>query len=47
MLGRIVRAAYSDIFVDIDPSADGQERIRAAFQELQPKVPDRQNGLAS
>lgn len=37
MLGRIVRAAYSDIFVDIDPPADGQERIRAAFQKFQPK----------
>lgn len=47
MLGRIVRAAYSDIFVDIDPPADGQERIRAAFQKFQPKSQIRQSGLTS
>ncbi|MCO5202267.1 MAG: DUF5343 domain-containing protein [Chloroflexi bacterium] len=47
MLERIVRAAYSDIFVDIDPPADGQERIRAAFQKFQPKSQIRQSGLTS
>jgi hypothetical protein len=37
MLSRIIRAAYADTFEHIDPSTDSQDRIRAFFQQYQPK----------
>lgn len=37
LLAGLVRAAYADVFALVDPSTDGQERIRSAFQQFQPK----------
>lgn len=36
-LGRLVRAAYSEVFAMVDPAMDGQDRIRNMFQQYQPK----------
>jgi Family of unknown function (DUF5343) len=36
-LGKIVRAAFRDVFALFDPETDGQDRIRNFFQQYQPK----------